>query len=96
MIDEFDPADMMDALVDALNAPDRNVRNAAAKALADLKDPEAAPALIAALKTDDAFVLASILRSLKQLCIKDARPYAIELLGHEDPGVRREAVGVLG
>jgi HEAT repeat protein len=42
------------------------------------------------------FVLTAILRALKQLRIKDARPYAIELLQHADAGVRREAVGVLG
>jgi HEAT repeat protein len=61
-----------------------------------LKDPAVAPALIEALKEDDAFVLTAILRALKQLRIKDARPHAIELLQHSHPGVRREAVGVLG
>jgi HEAT repeat protein len=49
-----------------------------------------------ALKKDDVFVLSAVLRALKQLRIKDARSYAIELLQHAHPSVRREAVGVLG
>jgi HEAT repeat protein len=96
VIDEFEPRDMMDALVDALTAGDENVRNAAANALADLKDPSAAPALLKALEKDDAFVITAILRSLKQLRIADARSKAIGFLLHASPGVRREAVGVLG
>lgn len=97
VIDEFEPRDMMDALVKALTSPDENVQSAAANALADLKDPEAAPALIAALQEDDdPFVVAAILRSLKQLRIKEARPLALELLGSSDERVRREAVSLLG
>jgi HEAT repeat protein len=48
------------------------------------------------LKEDDPFVLSSILRSLKQLRIKEARPEALRLLSHLDTSVRREAVSVLG
>ncbi|HEY7772783.1 MAG TPA: HEAT repeat domain-containing protein [Marinagarivorans sp.] len=97
VIDEFDPRDMMDALVKALTSPDENVQNAAANALADLKDRSAAPALMEALKADDdPFVVAAILRSLKQLRIKEARPLALELLTSSDERVRREAVSLLG
>lgn len=72
------------------------MRNAAANALADLKDQTVAPALLAALAEDDSFVLTAVLRALKPMRIKDARVYAIGLLQHADAGVRREAVGVLG
>lgn len=97
VIDEFDPRDMMGALVNALTSPDENVQNAAANALADLKDSSAAPALIEALQeNEDPFVIAAILRSLKQLRIKEARPLALELLASADERVRREAVSLLG
>ena len=97
VIDEFEPRDMMDVLVNALTSPDENVHNAAANALADLKDSSAAPALMEALRgNDDPFVVAAILRSLKQLRIKDARPAAIELFASPDERVRREAISLLG
>lgn len=42
-------ADAVPALVEALSAPDRNMRWEAAKALGEIADPSAAPALVGAL-----------------------------------------------
>ena len=55
-----------------------------------MKAEENSPeALLAALKTDDPFVLAAILRSLKQLRISAASAPALKCLGHADASVRR-------
>src|SRR5690606_27734291 len=97
MVDEFDADDMADVLVEALNSSDENVRNAAAHALADLKDVRIAPSLILALEgTADPTVLGGILRALKPLRAPGACAAALNLLDHEDPRVRRESIGVIG
>ncbi len=97
VVDEFDAEDIADALIDALGDQDEVVRNGAAHALADLKDPAVAPTLLQALQAStDPFVTAAILRALKPLRVAEARQPALELLQHDDPQVRREAVGALG
>ena len=93
----FDAADIADALIAALQDSDEVVRNAAAHALADLKDPAAALPLLEALAgSDDPFVVAGILRALKPLRHPQAQAPALARMQHADPGVRREAVAVIG
>jgi HEAT repeat protein len=88
---------MADALIAALSDGDEVVRNSAAHALADLKDPEAAEPLLQALENStDGFVVSGILRALKPLRVASAQTPALKRLGDSDARVRREAVGVIG
>lgn len=97
VIDEFPAEELTEALIGALTASDENVRNAAARALADLKDPAAGAALLAALESaSDPFVMAATLRALKNLRYEPALQSGVKLLAHEHAAVRHEAVGLLG
>jgi HEAT repeat protein len=97
VIDEFPPETITDALIKALTAPDNTLRVSAARALADLKDPEAGAALLQALElADDPFVLEAVLHALKNLQYAPALDAGLRLTLHAQPGVRREAVGLLG
>ena len=97
VIDEFAAEELTEALIGALTAADENVRNAAAHALADLKDPAAGAALLTALQgAADPFVLAAILRALRNLRYEPAQAAGSRLLAHEHAVVRHEAVGLLG
>jgi HEAT repeat protein len=97
VIDEFPAEELTEALIGALTAADETVRNAAARALADLKDPAAGTALLAALQgASDPFVLAAVLRALRNLRHEPALQAALRLLAHEHAAVRHEAVGLLG
>lgn len=91
----WDDAGVVDALARALHdlAP---VREAAAGALAELKDPRAGERLLPHATDPDAFVCAAALRGLKELRVPGAAAPALAALGHSEPTVRREAVGVLG
>lgn len=97
VIDEFPAEELTEALIDALTAADESVRNAAARALADLKDPAAGAALLAALQgASDPFVLAATLRALRNLRYEPALPSGLKLLAHPHAAVRHEAVALLG
>ena len=97
VIDEFPAEELTEALIGALTATDETVRNAAARALADLKDPAAGAALLAALQgASDPFVLAATLRALRNLRHEPALQAGLRLLAHEHAAVRHEAVGLLG
>ena len=97
VIDEFPADELTEALIGALTASDESVRYAAARALADLKDPAAGTALLTALEgASDPFVLAATLRALKNLRHEPALQSGLELLAHEHAAVRHEAVGLLG
>lgn len=97
VIDEFPAEELTEALIGALTASDESVRNAAARALVDLKDPAAGTALLRALEgASDPFVLAATLRALKNLRHEPALQSGLELLAHEHAAVRHEAVGLLG
>lgn len=97
VIDEFPAEELTEALIGALTASDEKVRGAAARALADLKDPGAGAALLAALQgASDPFVLAATLRALRNLRYEPAMQAGLRLLAHDHAAVRHEAVGLLG
>ncbi len=91
----WDDAAVVDALAAALS-DHPEVREAAAGSLTELKDPEAGERLLPHAADADAFVCGAALRGLKELRVPGAAAPAIAALKHADPGVRREAVGVLG
>lgn len=97
VIDEFPPEAITDALIEALTARDDTLRASAARALADLKDPEAGSALLQALElAEDPFVIEAVLHALRNLQYAPALSAGLRLAGHTEAGVRREAVGLLG
>jgi HEAT repeat protein len=97
VIDEFPPEAITDALIRSLTSTDVSLRTSAARALADLKDLEAGAALLEALEVaEDPFVLAAVLQALRNLQYAPALNAALRLVDHEEPGVRREALGLLG
>lgn len=97
VMDEFPPEAITDALIEALTATDDALRASAARALSDLKDPEAGSALLQALEiADDPFVLEAVLHALRNLQYAPALGAGLRLVGHTEPRVRREAVGLLG
>jgi HEAT repeat protein len=72
------------------------VRHAAAQSLSALKDSASAEVLHRWAEHDDPFVLASVLRALRELRHADALAPALRALDHSDATVRAEAVVVLG
>lgn len=88
-------ADVVDALADALSDV-REVREAAALALSELKDPQSGRRLVRHAAHADAFVSAASLRGLRELRVPEAAGPALAALKRPEATVRREAVGVLG
>lgn len=88
-------AEVVEALADALR-DETSVRQAAALALAELKDSAAGARLVPYASDEQPFVCSAALRALRELRVPDAATPAMAALGHPDAGVRREAVGVLG
>lgn len=72
------------------------VREAAAESLSEIKSPAAGALILEYAQDEDAFVVAGVLRALKELRLAAAAEPALAALGHQDAIVRREAVGVLG
>ena len=88
-------ADVVEALAEALcDVP--AVREAAALALAELKDAQAGARLVRHARHPDGFVSAAALRGLRELRVPEAVEPALAALQRPEAGVRREAVGVLG
>ncbi|NML17809.1 HEAT repeat domain-containing protein [Azohydromonas caseinilytica] len=88
-------ADVVDALAEALSDV-REVREAAALALSELKDPHSGARLVRHAAHADAFVSAAALRGLRELRVAEAAGPALAALERPEASVRREAVGVLG
>ena len=84
------------ALVDALQDPDKKVRENAANALGVMQDKRAVPALIAALSDTEIWVRARAVLALEKLAERSAVPALIPLLHDADPNVRGYAAGALG
>jgi HEAT repeat protein len=91
----WDDAVVVEALAQALrDAP--VVRDAAAQALSELRDPAAAAGLVRHAWDADAFVCAASLRGLRELRLDAAAEPALASLRRLEAAVRREAIGVLG
>ncbi len=88
-------ADVVEALAEALSDVPA-VREAAALALAELKDAQAGARLVRHARHPDAFVSAAALRGLRELRVPEAVEPALTALQRPEASVRREAVGVLG
>ncbi len=71
-------------------------RSLAAKALGQIQDPEAAPALIEALDVQSRSLQLAALKSLGQLHYQDALPAVRAFLDSADPRLRRTAALTLG
>lgn len=85
-----------DALCHALLDAGHEVRAAAAHSLSALKDSACAPVLRRWADREEPFVLAAVLRGLRELRYADALEPALHALDHEDDTVRTEAVVLLG
>jgi twitching motility protein PilT len=75
----------------AMDDPDWWVRERAVECVAAIGDPRAVPHLVAMARADESLI-AAILHALRRLRHAAALPLVIEMLSHEDPGIRYEAV----
>ena len=88
--------DIVEALCAALLDANGEVRAAAAQSLTELKDPASGTVLRRWTERPDPFVRAAALRALRELRFADAFDPALRALADTTPGVRLEAVAVLG
>ncbi|MHB8453217.1 MAG: HEAT repeat domain-containing protein [Acidiferrobacterales bacterium] len=84
------------ALLAALSDAEPMVREGAAQSLSEVKDPSLGPHLLEMAMHPTASVRAAVLRALRPLRLPGSLQPALDALASSDPGVRREAVGVLG
>jgi HEAT repeat protein len=91
----WDDATVVEALAEALR-DEAVVREAAAQALTELRDPASAAGLVSHAWHADTFVCAAALRGLRELRLGAAAAPALAALQRPEPPVRREAIGVLG
>jgi HEAT repeat protein len=96
ILGSWEQAWVVDALCHALIDIDHEVRSAAAHSLSALKDVASGPVLHRWATHADPFVLAAVLRALRELRYADALQPALRALTHDDDAVRAEAVVVLG
>jgi HEAT repeat protein len=88
--------DIVEALCAALLDADDEVRDAAAQSLTELKDPASGRVLRSWVEHPEPFVRSAVLRALRELRFADAFDPALQALVDATPGVRLEAVAVLG
>ncbi|MCO4769454.1 MAG: PilT/PilU family type 4a pilus ATPase [Deltaproteobacteria bacterium] len=86
-----DPRVMEACLEVAVDDPDWWVRERAIECVAAIGDAAAVPHLVALARADDS-LMAAILHALRTLRHAAALPLVLEMLQHEDPGIRHEAV----
>jgi len=101
MINEFDvDVDFQAEAIPTLRAlvadSDAQVRLAAIKALAALKDRECVPAMLEALASPDMIVQIEVIAALRSLGDTRAEPALIGLLRHENPYIRSASIQALG
>jgi len=75
----------------AMDDPDWWVRERAVECVAAIGDARAVPHLVAMARADES-LLAAILHGLRRLRHAAALPLVLEMLGHDDAGIRHEAV----
>lgn len=88
--------EIVEALCGALLDADAQVSAAAAQSLTELKDPASGAVLRRWLERPEPSVRAAILRALRELRFADAFEPALHAAADINPGVRLEAVAVLG
>ncbi|MFM0617439.1 HEAT repeat domain-containing protein [Paraburkholderia nemoris] len=88
--------EIVEALCGALLDANDEVRAAAAQSLTELKDPASGTVLRRWVDRPEPFVRAAALRALRELRFADAFGPALHALADATPGVRLEAVAVLG
>ena len=88
--------EIVEALCGALLDVNEDVRGAAAQSLTELKDPKSGAVLRRWVERPEPFVRAAALRALRELRFADAFDPALHALADATPGVRLEAVAVLG
>lgn len=82
-------------LAQALTDSHDNVRLAAAQSLSEIKKPESAQHLATYLQHQDNFVIASILRAIRELRAEQLFDDILQHVQHANPLVRKEAVSTL-
>lgn len=83
-------------LVAFLSDPDKGIRRRAARALGEIGDPDALPALMEATTDRDAWVRLDVIRSLGRLRAAIALNVLIEALNDENIDIRMETLHTLG
>ncbi|UFH51088.1 HEAT repeat domain-containing protein [Pseudomonas sp. KNUC1026] len=96
LLEAWDEPEVVHALCVALTDAEPAVAQAAAHSLAQLKSHEAGRVLLPWAEHPVAFVRASALRALRELRLPESAAPALLALADTDPGIRREAVGILG
>lgn len=94
-LEGWEDATSLNTLAQALSDPHENVRVAAAQSLSEIKYPESAGHLAIYLKHQDDFVLASVLRAIRELRAEQLFDDILQQLQHANPLVRKEAVSSL-
>lgn len=92
----WETPEVVSALLDGLTDAARQVAEAAAQSLSELKDVSLAPLLVERARHSSAFVRAAVLRGLRELRYPQAYAPAVKALDDADANVRREAVTVIG
>lgn len=83
----------VEAARSALKDADSDVRAAAAAAVAEIKDPEAAPCLVdRALRDPDAQARGAAVAALSKLQAYETLPLLLEVINDPDPELRRRAI----
>ncbi|WP_354682957.1 HEAT repeat domain-containing protein [Cupriavidus necator] len=95
-LSSWEEAHVVVALAAALADDAREVGEAAAQSLCELKDPASGPALLPWVGHADAFIRASAWRGLRELRYSGCLAPALAALADPAAQVRREAVAVLG
>ena len=94
-LEGWEDATSLNTLAQALTDSHENVRLAAAQSLSEIKKPESAEHLAVYLQHQDDFVIASILRAIRELRAEHLFDDILQHVQHPNPLVRKEAVSTL-
>ncbi|NMB78692.1 MAG: HEAT repeat domain-containing protein [Methanomicrobiales archaeon] len=96
IIDNYRKAGDWRSLVAILSDEDKGIRRRAARAIGDIGDAKASPALMAAVRDPDAWVRLDVVRALGKLRTAAALDVLISELRDENIDIRMEALHALG